>query len=163
MWYSSSNPAVKYLRGMMLWLHLSVPLGWCRTCWSFWTNWRNRLRAPRSKGLYCTLNYKSHKNNHTIISIKEKHKKAYIYYIGCILTWSFRVTVAILAPLDHLGQKVKDTPDQWWVYSSRAQSTTYFTRLSPMLKLFVSCRVLLDLQVFLESLDLRALASLDQR
>lgn len=61
---------------MMLWLHLAVPLGWCRACWSSWTNWRNRLRAPRSKGMCNTLK-----------SIKEKQYRPQLFHGCCILTW----------------------------------------------------------------------------
>lgn len=47
---------------------------------------------------------------YTLNLIKEKA------HILCLLYSDFRVTVAILALLGHLDQKVKDILDQWWVY-----------------------------------------------
>lgn len=153
MWYSSSCPAMKYIRGMMLWPHLSVPLGWYRTCWTSWTYWRNRLWAPRSKGTY-----------YTPTSIKEKEKKH---------TFRFMYSVFLLDPL---GWPWQSWPF-WAIWAKRwrlswtsggyintgTHNTAYFTHLSPMKTLFTSCRALRDSQVCLESPDPRAQASPDQR
>lgn len=71
--------------------------------------------------------------------------------------------MAILALLDHLDQRVKDTQDQWWVYKYCSTIHHRFYTSISHVKIFVFCRVLPDYQVCLESLDLRALASQGQR
>lgn len=48
--------------------------------------------------------------------LNKQKKHTIFFYVSFTLTWCFRVTVAILALLGHLGQKVKDILDQWWVY-----------------------------------------------